>query len=296
MSETKVSVLMPVYNMGETVENAILSVLNQKDVNFELIIVDDGSFDMTPTVLKKFRRHKNVKVSSQPNKGKNAAFNKAFYESNGDYLTFFAADDFMPEKSLYIRKQLLEKDQNPYSVSCGKILTFSTDRKFNNILIPRKNIPNLSGGAIMFQKQISTKIFPLPEFLPNEDTWARLVINKYASEIKVSSEIVLQYRVHEGNSIRKDEIFEIFSKRLHERTKAYEVFKEKFDKELSTEEKHILEEKIELEKIRYEGDWKKILAFKNCSMREKIRNLVYSNKFLYKQKINLYRYFTGWMA
>lgn len=295
MQKVDISVLLPVYNMELTVRDAIQSVLNQKRVNFELIIVDDGSDDATPNVLSDFRQFANIKILSQPKKGKNAAFNKAFYESNGDYFTFFAADDIMPEWSLYIRKNLLERAKNPYAVSCGKILTFSVDRKFDGILIPKKHIPNLSGGAIMFPKTIAHKIFPLPEFLPNEDTWAKLVINKYATEILISDEVVLRYRVHEGNSIKKNDNFEIFSEKLHKRAKAFEVFMKRFEEQLSEKEKDVLKNKIKLEELRYKGDWKKIFLLGKCPKKERIRNLVYSNKFFYNLRIYLYRYFTGWM-
>jgi len=295
MEKGTISILLPIYNMESTVEDSIRSVLRQKNAIFELIIVDDGSNDDTPSKLTKYRGNRNIKIFRQSKKGKNAAFNKAFSESNGEYFVFFAADDLMPEDSLFLRKQLLETKKDAYAVVSGKICTFSKIKKNNNVLVPKKNIPNFSGGAIMFSRAIAEKIFPLPEDLPNEDTWARLVIKKYASEIRVLNKIVLKYRVYEGNSMQKDEKFEKFTKNLHSRAKAYEIFKERYDKDLTLEEKTVLEKKIELENLRYKGKWRKILTYKGISRKEKIRNIVYSNKFLYKIKITWYRFFTGWM-
>ena len=50
-----ISVIMPVFNAEKTVSAAVESILSQTEKSFELIVVDDGSFDNTPTHLKRFK-------------------------------------------------------------------------------------------------------------------------------------------------------------------------------------------------------------------------------------------------
>lgn len=50
----EVSIILPVYNAEKTVYKTIVSVLSQENLSFELIIIDDGSTDTTPTILEQF--------------------------------------------------------------------------------------------------------------------------------------------------------------------------------------------------------------------------------------------------
>jgi len=293
MGSGKVSVLLPVYNMEDTIEESVVSVITQKDVVFELIIVNDGSTDNTFQILSQFQGISNVKLFSQSNFGKVAAFNRAYREASGDYFAFFAGDDILPENSLAKRKSLIESS-GPNSVSCGKLQTFSQNPKFDNIVIPKKSLPNLSGGSIMFPKSIAKKIFPIPEELPNEDTWSRLIINKFASSIEVSNAIVLRYRIHNKNSIRKDESFKLFSDKFHARMKAYYLFYEQFRQHLTPPEEDAILRKVQLEELRYSGDTKALIFFNGVSLQDRIANIVYSAKNLYDLKVKYYRFLTGW--
>ena len=68
-----VSVVIPTYNRGWIVKEAIDSVLEQDFHDYELIVVDDGSVDNTPTILKAYG--KKITVLRQPNQGVSAARN-----------------------------------------------------------------------------------------------------------------------------------------------------------------------------------------------------------------------------
>ena len=86
MSEPLVSILMPVFNEEKYISKAIDSVLSQTYINFELIIIDDGSTDKTSKVIK---RYSDKRISFyQPGKiGKVAAFNLAFSRSINFFLS-----------------------------------------------------------------------------------------------------------------------------------------------------------------------------------------------------------------
>ncbi len=93
----KISVIIPVYNRAQMVKRAIDSVLAQTDPVHEIIVVDDGSTDATPMVLKDYQHR--IHIVRQTNKGVSAARNAGIHEATGDWLAFLDSDDeWLPEK------------------------------------------------------------------------------------------------------------------------------------------------------------------------------------------------------
>lgn len=92
----KLSIILPVYNAEKTIERAINSVLNQNkhDLNYELIIINDGSVDKTEEILKNYKKYSQIKVLNQSNKGVSEARNRGLREADGEYIIFLDADDY----------------------------------------------------------------------------------------------------------------------------------------------------------------------------------------------------------
>ncbi len=96
-SNTLVSVIIPTYNRGWILKDAIESVITQKFNHFELIIVDDGSTDNTKEILDPYKHR--IKIIHQTNKGVSAARNAGITVSIGKYIAFLDSDDiWLPEK------------------------------------------------------------------------------------------------------------------------------------------------------------------------------------------------------
>ena len=94
MDSPAVSVLMSVYNGQEFVREAIESILAQTFRNFEFLIIDDGSTDVTPEILSVFaRRDKRVRVVSHSNRGRALSLNIGIDLSAGKYIARMDADD-----------------------------------------------------------------------------------------------------------------------------------------------------------------------------------------------------------
>ncbi len=111
----KVSVIMPVYNASEYLEEAINCILNQTLTDLELICVDDGSTDDSLNILKELAISDNrIQVYHQENKGGGAARNLALTYATGEYLYCMDADDM-------INLDALEK---LYNISKEKDLDF----------------------------------------------------------------------------------------------------------------------------------------------------------------------------
>jgi glycosyltransferase involved in cell wall biosynthesis len=87
-----VSVLIPVYNAGEYLQEAVLSILNQTYTHLEIIIIDDGSTDgCIETII--HLKDDRIKFIQQENQGKSVALNKALDMLQGDFFIIQDADD-----------------------------------------------------------------------------------------------------------------------------------------------------------------------------------------------------------
>jgi glycosyltransferase involved in cell wall biosynthesis len=112
-----VSVIIPTYNYGHFLGDAIESVLNQTYPITEIIVVDDGSNDITEEVVKKFGEK--VNYIKQNNGGLSKARNTGLENSTGDFIAFLDADDmWLPQK---IEKEIakFQEDDQFGLVFCG---------------------------------------------------------------------------------------------------------------------------------------------------------------------------------
>lgn len=93
-----VSILIPAYNAQEWIADTLRSAVSQTWDRKEIIVVDDGSTDKTPDILRRFEP-KGVHIVTQENQGGSAARNKAFSLSHGDYIQWLDNDDLLaPDK------------------------------------------------------------------------------------------------------------------------------------------------------------------------------------------------------
>ena len=90
----KISVVIPIYNCEEYLEESIRSILNQTFKDIEIVCVDDGSTDNSLDILNKLASDDSrLKVFSQENQGSSFARNNALRKVSGDYVYFFDANN-----------------------------------------------------------------------------------------------------------------------------------------------------------------------------------------------------------
>ncbi|MBN1664770.1 MAG: glycosyltransferase family 2 protein [Deltaproteobacteria bacterium] len=107
-----VSVIMPCFNHGQYIDEAVASVLAQSYQNFEIIIIDDGSTDTETIQLLKNYTCPKTKVLRTPNKGPAAARNIGMSQAQGEYLCALDADDRLhPE---FFQKSIALLENNPH--------------------------------------------------------------------------------------------------------------------------------------------------------------------------------------
>lgn len=88
------SIIVPVYNTEEYLDNCIQSVLNQIWQDWELILINDGSTDRSGDICEQYAADDNrIHVIHTSNHGQSAARNKGIEIANGEYITFVDSDD-----------------------------------------------------------------------------------------------------------------------------------------------------------------------------------------------------------
>jgi glycosyltransferase involved in cell wall biosynthesis len=180
----QVSVIIPTYNRGRVIKEAIDSVLAQDYTEFELIVVDDGSTDHTSDVLDSYRNV--IKVLSQKNKGVSAARNRGIAEASGKFIAFLDSDDlWLPQKlstqveffnktpdalicqteEVWIRKGLRVNPKKRHKKPSGMIFKLSLE------------LCLVSPSAVMIKRSLFDRVGEFDETLPaceDYDLWLRI--------------------------------------------------------------------------------------------------------------------------
>lgn len=226
MNKIKLSVIIPVFNGEEFIEKGIDSVLKSPLVEKELIVVDDGSTDETPEILKKYKETKELEGTfitlHQENKGVYSAINAGLEIAKGEFVMFLGADDFI--HPAYLQMMLGFTERNPdYHVYYPELIHHAFAGKEHK-LIPahtRDFSDELKNNLVpsMFAKR-GTEGFPhgctlyklsmFKELGFYDDTWEcrqdtfYIIKNIDKIQIKRVPRTTGCYSIRHGNNISKD--------------------------------------------------------------------------------------------
>ena len=170
----RVSVIVPVYNVAEYVEECIRSVLCQTYRDLELVIVDDctkdNSMDIIRNVLDSVHTDISVKiVRHEKNKGLSAARNTGIAHSSGDYLFFLDSDDKITDDCIEVLSGAL--DNGTMDVVIGDYIVENPD-KYYPILKLKTSV--LRGQAYIRKIYMKERMYPM--------AWNRLVAKRFITE------------------------------------------------------------------------------------------------------------------
>ncbi|MEK6485902.1 glycosyltransferase family 2 protein [Myroides odoratimimus] len=91
-----VSIIVPIYNGEQFLEECIVSMLNQDYTDYEIILINDGSTDNTEIICNKFKeKDSRIKYFYQENAGVSVARNNGIKEAKGEWLCFVDSDDYL---------------------------------------------------------------------------------------------------------------------------------------------------------------------------------------------------------
>ena len=118
----KVSAIVPCYNAALTIEKAITSLLEQTFTIEEIIVINDGSTDLSLSVIKGLKaKHSQLVIIDQENKGVAYSRNQGIRLARGEYILTLDADDYF--KPTFVEKALqkFEEDEHYGAVMCGVV-------------------------------------------------------------------------------------------------------------------------------------------------------------------------------
>ncbi len=160
----RISVIIPTFNYGRFIGDAIQSAGAQTRSPDELIVVDDGSTDNTSEVVAGFGER--VKYIRRENSGVSSARNRGVEESSGDLIAFLDADDIWEPTKLEKQAELFEQDGRFGLVHCGmrefdsesgETIALHTEGMEGEVaealLLWEKVAVNVSGSAIMISRE-----------------------------------------------------------------------------------------------------------------------------------------------
>jgi len=116
-----VSIIIPVYNYGRTLDRALMSVFNQTHKNIEIVVVDDGSTDEFTKIKLKNLDIPNTKVIFQENGGPSKARNVGVKSSTGEYILPLDSDDLLHPSYVEECLKIIKQNKNYSPVYCDTI-------------------------------------------------------------------------------------------------------------------------------------------------------------------------------
>ncbi len=209
-NQKTVSVIIPTYNRGWIVREAIDSVLGQTYEDFELVVVDDGSEDDTPTILSEYGDK--IRVIRQSNRGVSAARNLGIRETSGNLIALLDSDDLWTPKKLerqtaFFRSRpdaLICQTQETWIRNGTRVNPKNRHRKpSGSIFEPSLSLCLVSPSAVMFKRELIDEVGLFDETLPaceDYDLWLRVSI-KYPVYL-MDEELIVKRGGHEDQLSR----------------------------------------------------------------------------------------------
>lgn len=149
----RISIIVPVYNKGNSIRNCLNSILNQKYSNIEVILIDDGSNDNSGQVCKEYAlKDKRLHYFYQKNSGVSSARNLGLKKITGEYVHFLDADDWI-ESDIYSKNTIYINELNI------DIIIFNYMHRYNKASDDFETILNLPKNQVLRKKEMFERVF-----------------------------------------------------------------------------------------------------------------------------------------
>lgn len=299
---TKVAVLSPVYNEERFIAESLESVMKyQGPLLIRQIVVDDLSTDSTFEIASEYAEISQGRIVALKNtrKGKNAAINLAYASTDSEVYFFLAGDDRIVADAIEARVMPLIGRSAP-TITRAAMLVFVDGADGRFVRNPAIGGGNKSGGALAMNRSFAELVFPIPEELPNEDTWIDAVAAAFEVEtVNVNAEVI-EVRLHNNNSWNRNGDFEHYSDALRKRNSAYLLAEEKFGA-VRPRGYDRLTALATAERLRRGGRSVQILFTQNLTLRERLHFAAGSSRFLFGVRgflagLRRVRFFSGWLG
>jgi glycosyltransferase involved in cell wall biosynthesis len=232
MSKPFLSVLIDTYNHEKFIEQAVVSVLEQDFPldDIEILVVDDGSTDRTPDILRQFEP--SIRVLQKHNGGQASAFNFAIPNCRGEVIAFLDGDDWWTRDKLRKIVPVFQSQPDIGGVGHGYFVVDAEGRPQSTGLPQRScrlnaRTPEAAalfcrhGGffgtsRVAYRKSILEQILPIPEGAVIEaDEWL-FTLAPCLTDVMVLDQPLFYYRLHGGNMFMLVGATELGRRRLYD--------------------------------------------------------------------------------
>ncbi len=214
------SVLMPVFNAAPFLEACLQSLIDQTEINWELIAIDDQSTDDSLNILQQFALRENrIKVFQTSKKGIIPALKLAFDKSKGQLITRMDADDLMkPQKLERLKSMLLDNGKGHLATGLVKYFSETTlgegylkyEQWLNNLTLQQNNFSDIYKECVIpspcwmtFREDLEKcGAFFSTTYPEDYDLCFRFYKNNL--NVCASSEVLHLWRDHSARSSRND--------------------------------------------------------------------------------------------
>lgn len=218
MTDPLITIVMPVWNGENFLNDAVQSVLEQSYRKIELIIVDDASTDSTPEILRNFASQdpRITVITNKSNLRLPASLNVGFLQAKGEWLTWTSDDNILENNciDLLISNALTEKKK---FVFCD----YKSIDEYNNLLRINHTGPgeliyleNTVGACFLYNREVADVVGGYSEdkfMFEDYDYWVRA--KQAGFELHHIDEInPYRYRIHEGQLSQKRKLPKNFIK------------------------------------------------------------------------------------
>ena len=217
MGKPFVSVLIDTYNHERFIEQAIVSVLEQDfgEADREIIVVDDGSSDHTPEIVKGFEPR--VRLVRKTNGGQASAFNVGIAECHGEIIAFLDGDDWWAPGKLKAVSETLEGEPAVGIVGHGITEVYADGREHIELLreVPRFRIDSKEGARLFrlrksflgtsrmtLRAEVARRIGQVPEGLTIQADEYLFTLAAVFSDVVILRDSLTFYRLHESNAFQ----------------------------------------------------------------------------------------------
>jgi GT2 family glycosyltransferase len=220
MAKPFVSVLIDTYNHDRFIEKAIVSVLEQDfpAAEREIVVVDDGSSDRTPEIVRKFEPH--VRLLRKANGGQASAFNAGIPECKGGIVAFLDGDDWWARNKLASVVRAMAAEPSVGIVGHGIVVVGRDDGEQSEILREgfRFQANTIEGGKLFRRRgaflgtsrmtiraELLGRIGAVPEAIEIQADEYLFTLAAVLAEAQILPEALTYYRMHDANSFQLSE-------------------------------------------------------------------------------------------
>lgn len=160
MKSSKVSIILPIYNVDKYLSKCLDSILAQTYRDLEIILIDDGSTDDSAKICDEYAKHdKRIVVKHQKNGGVSAARNAGLELATSEFITFIDPDDYVDENHIETLVEVQKRDNSDVVICAYNDIRLQNDLVFGTEALRRLLVLQRDLDILIWNKLYRASLF-----------------------------------------------------------------------------------------------------------------------------------------